>query len=109
MHTKPTTLEFCEIDKLADLCNTAGIKHRIQPLYDGLQLIAYYGNKQIDDVVIHGFSHGAEEGLLESYYINDCAGYRTAMEVAKAWETLIDHYKFYNEWNYSILENWERG
>lgn len=56
----------------------------------GCQLIIFNPDgERVDDVVYHAFSHGYEEGLLESYVAGDCNGYETAEEILTKWAEMF--------------------
>lgn len=57
---------------------------------DGCQIIIYNpAGKRVDDAVYHCFSHGFEEGLLESYKAGHCNGYETAKEIFSKWKKMF--------------------
>lgn len=78
-----------EMTKLATLLVELGIPFKVTELpydSDGRQIIVY--NKQgerMDDAIWAYGSHGYEKGLLETFKLNDCAGYETAFEIAHGW------------------------
>ena len=82
------TIDFTEINKLDDMLCLADLPHTFLPCWDGFQIKLYAdGMKTIylDDAVIHSGSHGQKMGLLETYHLNECAGYETARQVFKGW------------------------
>ena len=73
----------------------AGINHTFIPmnkkLYGvGAMQIRIYRDatlqEELDDVVFHEFSHGYEQGLLETYGLGRCEGFETAEQVFKGWK-----------------------
>ena len=87
-------INFNEIYKLNDLLNKAQIPHTFMPSWDGYQIRMYADAEltyELDDCVLHKFSHGSEKGLLETYYFGECEGHETADQVFKGWQ------KKYNE------------
>ena len=85
-----------EIRKLYTRLNEAGIPCTLAPLYDGWQVSVYADEdktRELDDCIIHRGSHGYQNGLLETYRLNDCEGWETAEDVFKGWA------KMYNEAN----------
>ena len=88
-----TNINFTEIEKLHSLLTEAGISHTFAPLYDGMQIRVYADHKHIrelDDAVIHSGSHGVEDGLLETFCLNDCIGRETAEQVFKGWKKMYE-------------------
>lgn len=80
-----------EIQKLEQMLIEANIPFTKDKLWGGTQIRVYYDaekTKEIDDVVCHPYSHGYEEGLLETYCLNDCEGYETAEQVFKGWQKI---------------------
>lgn len=88
-----TNLNFTEIEKLHNLLTGANIPHAYRPLYDGYQIVLYADTEKIyelDDAVIHGFSHGSIDGLLETYRLSECVGWETAEQVFAGWKKLYE-------------------
>lgn len=86
-------IDFTEIEKLHSLLTKAGIPHTFTPIWDGKQIRVYADSKlsyELDDVVIHSGSHGVEVGLLETYHLNECVGWETAVEVFKGWKKMYE-------------------
>ena len=83
-----------EIKKLHEMLIKAGVNHTFMGMNraifgkDSVQIRIYQDNtfqKELDDVVFHKHSHGYEQGLLETYQLNNCDGYETAEQVFKGW------------------------
>lgn len=83
-----------EINKLHEILSEAGINHTFmtmnKELFGGnaMQIRIYRDDtfqEELDDVVFHKYSHGYEKGLLETYRLNECAGFETAEQVFKGW------------------------
>lgn len=83
-----------EMNKLHDMLLKANIPHAFRTmnknLYgeNALKICIYRDNtfqKELDDVVLHRFSHGHETGLLETYKLGECEGFETAEQVFKGW------------------------
>lgn len=86
-----------EILKLGRLLNENDIPHVIYPMpaSEGWQVILYSDTRlriELDDAIISKYSFGHEKGLLETYKLNDCAGYETAEEVFEGWKKMRDKY-----------------
>ena len=84
-----------EIVKLHEMLVKAGINHTFMAMDknifgEGAMQIRIYRDdtfqEELDDVVFHRFSHGYEQGLLETYHLNGCDGYETAEQVFKGWK-----------------------
>lgn len=85
-------VDTTEIEKLYNLCMEAGMNVSIQDMWGGKQ-VRFYDNlgNLLDDAICHGCSHGHEQGLLETFSLNDCDGYETAEQVFEGWkEWLFD-------------------
>lgn len=81
--------DFTEFDKLVDMCFGADWEIWIGDIWDGQQVILYKNGKLINDAVIHNFSYGHSDGLLETwedYRQEDVIGYLNADEVFAIWE-----------------------
>ena len=83
-----------EIVKLHNMLSNAGINHTFMMMDEeffgaGAMQIRIYRDstfqEELDDVVFHKHSHGYEQGLLETFRLNDCNGFETAEEVFKGW------------------------
>lgn len=83
-----------EIVKLHNMLSNAGINHTIMMMNEeffgaGAMQIRIYRDstfqEELDDAVFHKYSHGYEQGLLETFCLNDCNGFETAEEVFKGW------------------------
>ena len=83
-----------EMTKLHKMLCEAGINHTFMMMdkmifgADGLQIRIYRDDsfhEELDDVVFHKYSHGYNQGLLETYHLNECNGYETAEQVFKGW------------------------
>ena len=86
-------INFAEIEKLHSLLTDAGIPHTFTPLWDGKQIRVYADSKlthELDDAVIHFGSHGVQAGLLETYCLNECAGWETAEQVFEGWKKMYE-------------------
>ena len=83
-----------EIAKLHEMLFNAGINHTFTimnaDIYgeNAMQIRIYRDStcqEELDDVVFHKFSHGYEQGLLETFALSDCEGFETAEEVFEGW------------------------
>ncbi len=83
-----------EITKLHEMLTKAGINHIFMIMdanifgADARQIRIYRDEdcqEELDDVVFHRFSHGYEQGLLETYGLGECVGFETAEQVFKGW------------------------
>lgn len=86
-----------EILELSRLLNENNIPHTLLPMGfgGGWQIILYADTKRrikLDDAIISKYSFGHEKGLLETYNLNECAGYETAEEVFEGWKKMRDKY-----------------
>lgn len=86
-----------EILKLSRLLNENDIPHALysMPQSEGWQIILYSDTRRrikLDDAIISKYSFGHEKGLLETYSLNECAGYETAEEVFEGWKKMRDKY-----------------
>ena len=84
-------INFTEIEKLHSLLTEAGIPHTFAPVWDGMQIRMYADSMlihELDDAVIHSGSHGVQDGLLETFYLNDCEGWETAEQIFKGWKRM---------------------
>ena len=85
---------MCEIIKLHKMLSKAGIHHTFTMMdkerfgEKAFQIHIYrdgFFQEELDDVIFHKFSHGYEQGLLETYHLNDCKGFETAEQVFEGW------------------------
>ena len=83
-----------EIAKLHEMLSNAGIPHTFMAMdknfygEDAMQICIYRDGtyeEKLDDAIFHKYSHGYSEGLLETYYLNECEGYETAEQIFKGW------------------------
>jgi hypothetical protein len=83
-----------EIEKLHEMLVKAGINHTFMAMDknafgEGALQIRIYRNEtfqeELDDVVFHKYSHGYNQGLLETYRLNECDGFETAEQVFEGW------------------------
>lgn len=84
-------MNFTEIEKLHTMLIEAHIPHTFMPLWDGKQIRIFADSQmkeELDDCVIHRYSHGYEHGLLESYNLNYCNGFETAEEIFEGWQKM---------------------
>lgn len=96
--------KFVEIKKLHKMLNEAGIPHTFgefpMPYCVGYQIRIYADEEltnEIDDCVCHTGSHGYSEGLLETFSLNECAGWETADEVFEGWKKMYQLTKAVNQ------------
>lgn len=79
---------FEEMLKLKNKLEEANIPYTLGALWGGLQIRIYADKektRELDDVVIHQYSHGYKQGLLETYNLGECDGFETAEQVFKGW------------------------
>ena len=84
-------VNFNEMQKLHELLTIAEMPHTYEQCWDGHQIRLYVDeekSREIDDCIYHSGSHGYEEGLLETYHLNDCNGWETAVQVFCGWVTM---------------------
>lgn len=83
-----------EITKLHEMLVKAGISHTFMAMdenffgEDALQIYIYRDDtfqEELDDVIFHKHSHGYNQGLLETYILNNCNGFETAEQVFEGW------------------------
>ena len=83
-----------EIAKLHEMLSNAGISHTFMMMNadsfgeNAMQIRIYRDGtfqEELDDVVFHKYSHGYEQGLLETFALGDCNGYETAEQVFNGW------------------------
>ncbi len=82
-------IDLTEIEKLHNLLTEAQIPHTYLPLDGGMQIRIYADKEmtnELDDAICTRYSYGHEQGLLESYCLNQCEGFETAEEVFKGWK-----------------------
>lgn len=59
---------------------------KITAIWDGWRIgLINAAGEEVDDAVCHSGSHGHEEGLLESYRLNECSGFETPNDVYVGW------------------------
>ena len=88
---KSTKLNFTEIEKLLTLLTEANIPHTFNPIWDGMQVKLFSDEtltNELDDAILHSYSHGGVDGLLETCCLGDCEGRETAEQVFKGWERM---------------------
>lgn len=79
--------DFTEMDKLQAYLDEKGIDYVRKSIFDGQQIIAFdEKNNRCWDVILHSYSYGSEDNLLEAMGIdlirrNDAEGYLTAEDV----------------------------
>lgn len=81
-------IDTTEMEKLHRLLTEAGIPHKMEPMWGGLQIRIYADEEmtnEIDDAICHGGSNGHQKGLLETYTLNGCNGWETAEQVFEGW------------------------
>lgn len=84
-------MDFTEINKLYNLLTEANIPHTFVPCWDGMQIrifADYEMTNELDDCIIHSGSHGHQNGLLETFCLNDCEGWETAEQVFEGWQKM---------------------
>lgn len=83
--------KFTEFSTLCNMCYAADMNIKLRALWEGMQVTLYtrYG-EFVDDAVIHPFSHGWEQGLLETYILNDCSGFETAKQIFEGWQEMLE-------------------
>lgn len=83
-----------EIAKLHEMLSNAGVNHTFMKMgknffgEDAMQIRIYKDGtfkEELDDVVFHKYSHGYEQGLLETYGLGECDGFETAEQVFNGW------------------------
>ena len=87
--TMVTIIDLTEIGKLHYLLTEAQIPHTYLPLDGGMQIRVYADKemtKKLDDAICTKYSYGHEQGLLETYALNQCEGFETAEEVFEGWK-----------------------
>lgn len=85
--------DYSEFLKLVGLVAMYEMPFSTEKCWDGLQIKVYFDAehlREFDDAIIHSGSHGSKQGLLETYNLNDCNGYETAVEVFKGWKEVYD-------------------
>lgn len=81
-------INFKEISKLDRMLTEANIPHTFVRCWDGMQIrifADYEMAHELDDCVLHSGSHGHQNGLLETFCLNDCEGWETAEQVFEGW------------------------
>ena len=83
-----------EIAKLHEMLSHAGIHHTFMMMNadifgeNAMQIRIFRDGtfqEELDDVVFHKYSHGYEQGLLETFCLSDCEGFETAEQVFEGW------------------------
>lgn len=83
-----------EIIKLHGMLYARGINHTFMRMEadifgnDSRQIRIYRDStfqEELDDVVFHRYSHGYDQGLLETYNLGRCDGFETAEQVFNGW------------------------
>jgi hypothetical protein len=81
--------DLTEFEKLIDLLIEAGIPYRKLVESDGMQVRIYTDEsmtQELDDAAIWlNSTHGSEQGLLETFRLNNYEGYETAEQVFEGW------------------------
>ena len=80
--------DLTEFEKLIDLLVEAGIPYIKENVFDGVQVRIFADEEktnEIDDAIIHFGSHGSQNGLLETFLLNDCNGFETAEQIFEGW------------------------
>lgn len=93
-------MDFTEIYKLHILLTEANIPHTFADLFDGKQIRVYADEtmeNELDDAVIHSGSYGHQNGLLETFALNDCEGWETAEQVFEGWKKMYQVTKGVNQ------------
>ena len=80
------TFNFEEMDKLEAYLGEKKIDHARSSIHDGQQIIVFNDGGRVWDVVLHSYSYGCEENLLEAMGEallghDDVEGYLTAEDV----------------------------
>lgn len=77
-----------EFNKLLEYLEAAHYNYKVEPKFDGSIVIVYDDRGNIEwDAIIHKYSYGAKEGLLEAAGepfdkdFNDVMGYATAADI----------------------------
>ena len=86
-------MNFNEMFKLRDMLESAGIPYTFSGLYDGVQIRVYMDKvkrHEFDDAILHSGSHGYNQGLLETYHLNECEGFETAEQVFAGWSAIYN-------------------
>lgn len=80
--------DFTEFNKLVNMCADVNWDIRVGNIWEGQQVVLYKNGKRINDAVIHNFSYGHSNGLLETwenYHQEDVVGCLNAEEVFAIW------------------------
>lgn len=80
------TFNFEEMDKLEAYLDDKKIDHVRKSIHDGQQIVVFDDGRRVWDVVLHSYSYGREENLLEAMGEallghDDVEGYLTAEDV----------------------------
>ena len=88
---------FTEIKKLNEMLNEANIPHTFMEFpslsVHGYQIRVYADaemTRELDDAICHTFSNGFRQGLLETFVLNNCAGWETAEQVFEGWQEMYE-------------------
>ena len=86
--------DLTEFEKLIDLLIEAGIPYKRLEDSDGMQVRIYTDESmtnELDDAAIWlNSTHGSEQGLLETFRLNNCEGFETAEQVFEGWLGLYE-------------------
>lgn len=83
-----------EIAKLHEMLSNTGINHTFMMMNadifgeNAMQIRIFRDGtfkEELDDAVFHKYSHGYEQGLLETFALGGCDGYETAEQVFNGW------------------------
>lgn len=80
--------DYTEFDKLVAMVEKAGWSYQVDPMWGGKQITLYKQGQRINDAIIHSFSYGNDQGLLETWEADsqdDVTGYLTAEQVYDIW------------------------
>lgn len=80
--------DYTEFDKLIAMAEKAGWTYQVYPLWGGKQIILYKQGQRINDAIIHSFSYGHDQGLLETWEADnqdEVIGCLTAEQVYDIW------------------------
>lgn len=80
--------DYAEFDKLVAMVEKSGWSYQVDPMWGGKQITLYKQGQRINDAIIHSFSYGNDQGLLETWEADsqdDVTGYLTAEQVYDIW------------------------
>lgn len=78
--------DYTEFNKLVAMVEKAGWSYQVDPLWEGKQIVLYKQGQRINDAIIHNFSYGHDQGLLETWESqDDVIGCLTAEQVYDIW------------------------